>query len=104
MGRVQDVEDARNGTSFRDILNKNSSGINQKSKLSKDEGRRELRARRKSEGATDVGGERKKAAEDLKMRMMAQEKDLRATVATRRRENREGSVPGVERAGQVSRH
>ena len=63
------------GTTFRDILlNKNTAELNQKSKSFKDGGRRELGSRRKSEGLLDIGGERKKAAEDLKMRMIAQVK------------------------------
>ena len=71
----QDAEDSRNGTTFRDILlNNNTSEMSQKSKLSKDGGRRELGARRKSECLVEVGGERKKAAEDLKMRITAQVK------------------------------
>ena len=70
--RFQDVEDARSGTTFRDILTKNAADLNQKSKSSKDGGRRELVARRKSEGVIDIGGEKKKAAEDLKTRMIDQ--------------------------------
>jgi len=114
---VQDIEDARSGTTFRDILlHKNNAELNEKPKSTNTGGRRELGARRKSEGVGDIGGERKKApgAEDLKTRMIAQEKDLRARVekealerewelATRRRETGGISVSGQERTGQVSR-
>ena len=70
----QDVEDARSSTTFMDILTNNAAELNQKSKTSKAGGRRELGARRKSEGLVDIGGERKKAAEEFKMRMIAQVK------------------------------
>ena len=48
--------------------------------FSKDGRRKDLGARRKNEGLVDVGGERKKAAEDLKMRITAQHKELKARV------------------------
>eukprot|EP00092_Neocalanus_flemingeri_P028614 GFUD01031071.1.p1 GENE.GFUD01031071.1~~GFUD01031071.1.p1 ORF type:complete len:613 (-),score=234.02 GFUD01031071.1:191-2029(-) len=74
-------QDERKGPNLRDILvNGNTTEWNQRRKLGKDEQKRELGARRKSEGLAEFEGERRKAAEELRQRIATQEKELRAKI------------------------
>ena len=60
-------------------MNGNLIGANgQRKKLGKDEGKREIGARRKGDGMAEFETERKKAAEELRERIQTQERELRA--------------------------
>ena len=70
----QDTEDSRTSTTFSDILmNSQAAEQGRHSKSGQDGGgRRELGARRKSEGLPESKGARRKAAEDVRLRTVTQ--------------------------------
>jgi len=116
----QDTEDSRSSTTFRDVLmNSQEAEQGRSSKSGKDGGgRRELGARRKSEGLPESKGVRRKAAEDVRLRTVTQDREMRSRVekealerewelATQRKESRQFSATrasGQEGSVQGSRH
>jgi len=108
---LQTVEqDVTRGQNLGDILVSGSSKeVNKRRKSIKDEQRRELGARKKSDELAEFEGERRKAAEELKQRIAAQEREWSAKVrrealdrewelASRRKEKSDGLVAEQDRS------